>query len=99
MGKEMYTMPFSKPEQSPGAMAASAGPARLRRSKTLIIQDRDGSLLKEPKPPRRGAFADYRVDIPANTLDEHNSLIERVIAFAFDTLGARRVDVRVRECE
>jgi hypothetical protein len=32
-------------------------------------------------------------------LDEQSSLIERVIAFAFDTLGARRVDVRVREHE
>lgn len=101
MGKEMYTMPFSKPEQSPGAMAASAGPARLRRSKTLIIQDRDGSLLKEPRPPKRNQPDDaaYRVEIPAVVLDEENSLIERVIAFAFDTLGARRVDVRVRECE
>lgn len=67
----------------------------------MIIQDRDGSLLKEPKPPRRAEPAGpaYRVDIPATTLDEQNSLIERVIAFAFDTLGARRVDVRVREHE
>lgn len=92
-------MPLSKPEQSPGAAPKRARPAGMRRSTALIIQDRDGSLLKEPKPPRRGAFADYRVDIPANTLDEHNSLIERVIAFAFDTLGARHVDVRVREHE
>ena len=76
-------------------MAASAGPARLRRSKTLIIQDRDGSLLKEPRPPKRNQHNDaaYRVEIPAIGLDEENSLIERVIAFAFDTLGARRVDV------
>lgn len=67
----------------------------------MIIQDRDGSLLKEPYPPRRAIPNDppYRVDIPAAALDEQSSLIDRVIAFAFDTLGARRVDVRVREYE
>ncbi|HNP72684.1 MAG TPA: hypothetical protein PLO33_09295 [Kouleothrix sp.] len=67
----------------------------------MIIQDRDGSLLKEPKPPRNSALSKpaYRVEIPASTLDEHSSLIERVIAFAFDTLGARHLDVRVREYE
>jgi hypothetical protein len=70
------------------------------RSKTLIIQNRDGSLLKEPLPPRQTiGDPSYRVEIPAGLLDEQSSLIERVIAFAFDTLGARRVDVRVRESE
>jgi hypothetical protein len=70
------------------------------RSKTLIIQNRDGSLLKEPLPPTQTTgHPSYRVEIPAGLLDEQSSLIERVIAFAFDTLGARRVDVRVRESE
>ena len=67
----------------------------------MIIQNRDGSLLKEPPQQRQipSAGPSYRVEIPAGLLDEQSSLIERVIAFAFDTLGARRVDVRVRECE
>lgn len=73
----------------------------VRRSKTLIIQDRDGSLLKEPIHQRQTQSKDesYRVEIPAQLLDEQSGLIDRIIAFAFDTLGAQRVDVRVRECE
>jgi hypothetical protein len=73
----------------------------VRRSKTLIIQDRDGSLLKEPITNRRPQSFDesYRVEIPAQLLDEQSGLIDRIIAFAFDTLGAQRVDVRVRESE
>ena len=67
----------------------------------MIIQDRDGSLVKEPFHQRlpQPAEPSYRVEIPADLLDEQSSLIERVIAFAFDTLGALRVDVRIRECE
>jgi hypothetical protein len=74
----------------------------------LIIQDRDGSLLKEPRKLRHPRPAEsrptprqpsYRAEIPAALLDEQSSLIERIINFAFDTLGARHVDVRVRESE
>jgi hypothetical protein len=67
----------------------------------LIIQDRDGSLLKERRKLRRQqpAMPSYRVDLPAELLDEQNSLIERIISFAFDTLGARQLNVRVREAE
>jgi hypothetical protein len=67
----------------------------------LIIQDRDGSLIKEPRKLRRQqpALPSYRVDLPAELLDEQNSLIERIISFAFDTLGARQLNVRVREAE
>lgn len=73
----------------------------MRRSKTLIIQDRDGSLIKEPTNGRRALAIEptYRVEIPVEMLDEQSSVIDRIIAFAFDTLGARRVDVRVREQE
>jgi hypothetical protein len=67
----------------------------------LIIQDRDGSLIKEPRKPRRQqpVTPSYRVEFPAALLDEQNSLIERIISFAFDTLDARRLQVRVREAE
>lgn len=67
----------------------------------MIIQDRDGSLIKEPleywQPQPKDSS--YYAEIPAGLLDEQSSLIERIIAFAFDTLGTRRVDLRVRECE
>ena len=74
----------------------------------MIIQERDGSLLKEPRKQRQSRPADtrraeqngsYRAQIPAALLDEQSSLIERIIAFAFDTLGAQRVDLCVRESE
>ena len=67
----------------------------------MIIQDRDGSLMTEPLKLRlpQSTEPSYRVEIPAGLLDEQSSLIDRIIAFAFDTLGAQRVDVRVRECE
>lgn len=67
----------------------------------MIIQDRDGSLIKEPRSLRRQqpAMPSYRADLPAELLDEQNSLIERIISFAFDTLGARQLNVRVREAE
>lgn len=67
----------------------------------MIIQDRDGSLLKEPHKLRhpQPTSPSYHAEIPAALLDEQSSLIERIINFAFDTLGARRVDLRVRESE
>ena len=67
----------------------------------MIIQNRDGSLTKEPRNHWLPQSTDrsYRAEVPAGLLDEQNSLIDRIIAFAFDTLGAQRVDVRVRECE
>ena len=67
----------------------------------MIIQDRDGSLIKEPRKPwpNQLVLPSYRVEFPAALLDEQNSLIDRIINFAFDTLGAQRLDVRVREAE
>ena len=67
----------------------------------MIIQDRDGSLIKEPPKHRyqQPAQPIYRAEVPAALLDEQSSLIDRIISFAFDTLGARQVDVRVRETE
>lgn len=67
----------------------------------MIIQNRDGSLTKEPRKPRQTQLAtpSYRVEFPAALLDEQNSLIDRIISFAFDTLDARGLDVRVREAE
>lgn len=67
----------------------------------MIIQDRDGSLLKEPRrlPQSADIQPSYRAEIPADLLDEQSSLIDRILTFAFDTLGAQRVDLRVRENE
>jgi hypothetical protein len=71
------------------------------RSTALIIQDRDGSLIIEPPKLRQPqpVQPSYCAELPAALLDEQSSLIDRIISFAFDTLGARQVHVRVREAE
>lgn len=67
----------------------------------MLIQDRDGSLVREPysQANQQADQPSYRVEIPAGLLDEQSTLIDRIITFAFDTLGARQVDLRVREAE
>lgn len=37
----------------------------------------------------------YCAEVPALSLDEQSRLIEQLIGLAFDTLGARHLDVRV----
>jgi hypothetical protein len=63
----------------------------------VIIQNRDGSIAQEPG--HRQLFAakepGYYAAVPAHLLNEQSSLIDRLISFAFDTLGADRLEVRV----
>ena len=66
----------------------------------MIIQNRDGSLVHELNNPRTGTREDsYYAQVPADLLDEQGHLIENIISFAFDTLGARRLKMRVRDAE
>ena len=37
----------------------------------------------------------YHAELSSDLLDTHGQLIDRVISFAFDTLGASRIDLRV----
>ena len=37
----------------------------------------------------------YYAEVPAESFDEQSRLIEQVIRFAFDTLGANHLEVRV----
>jgi hypothetical protein len=63
----------------------------------MIIQNRDDSLINEPEQrllltnKRQGYYA----AVPTHLLDSENSVIDELIGFAFDTLGAWRLDVRV----
>ena len=63
----------------------------------MIIQNRDGSIARESR--HRWLFANkqpsYYAAVPADLLDVQDSLIDRLIGFAFDTLGADRLEVRV----
>ena len=63
----------------------------------MIIQDRDGSIVKERGGRRlfKDQRPSYYAAVPAHLLDEQSSLIDRLIGFAFDTLGALHLEVRV----
>lgn len=69
-------------------------PPRYERANAMIIQNRDGSLSKEP-----GHHIDTRQSycavVPAYVLDREHNLIAELISFAFDTVGARRLNIRV----
>jgi hypothetical protein len=60
----------------------------------MMIQNRDGSLAREP-----GRCADrrpsYYAAMPASALECERSVIEELIGFAFDLLGARHLELRV----
>ena len=60
----------------------------------MIIQNRDGSLTKEPEH-RTNKHQSYCAMVPAHVLDHENTVIDELISFALDTLGAWRLDVRV----
>ena len=63
----------------------------------MIIQNRDGSIARGPALRRLNKHMrqDYYAAVPAHLLDEQSSLIDRIIGFAFETLGVSRLEVRV----
>ena len=63
----------------------------------MLIQNRDGSIEKEPGQRRlfKNKRQGYYAAVPAYLLDDQSTLIDRLIGFAFDTLDARRLEVRV----
>jgi hypothetical protein len=63
----------------------------------VIIQNPDGSLMQEPDHRRlfQNKQPRYYAAVPADLLDEQSNLIDRLISFAFDTLGSRHLEVRV----
>lgn len=65
----------------------------------MIIQNRDGSLLEEPRHKRNSDSRRYYAEIQPDDLDQQSSLIERIITMAFDVFGARHLEVRVHGAE
>jgi hypothetical protein len=60
----------------------------------MIFQKRDRSLTKAPGY-RTHKHQSYYAMVPAHVLDNENTVIDELISFALDTLGAWRLDVRV----
>ncbi len=63
----------------------------------MIIQNRDGSLTREPTQRWlcKNKHRIYYVAVPAHLLDTQSGVIDQLITFAFDTLGAWSLEVRV----
>jgi hypothetical protein len=63
----------------------------------VIIQEPDGSLVHEPLRNWRLKRQERSSDERGRLLDEQSNLIQRLITFAFDTLGPLQLEVRVYE--
>ena len=48
-----------------------------------------------PAPSCSATSGSYHAELSSDMLDTDGQLIDRVISFAFDTLGASRLDLRV----
>ena len=82
------------------AASAAAPPTHsARRSNAVIILERDGSLVRcGPKPHPPEPTNGY-VELSASAVQQQQSLIDRVLNFAFDTLGLTTLELNVREQE
>lgn len=68
----------------------------------MLIQDRDGSLfgeISQQQPHQDQQPQGYYVQAPASLLEEQHDLVDLLIGFAFDTLGALHLELRIRETE
>ena len=63
----------------------------------MIIQNRNGALDGESSQRQFDLDSPpgYYAAVPAGLLDNDSSVIDELIGFAFETLGARHLDVRV----
>jgi hypothetical protein len=69
-----------------------------RKEHTVMMQTRDGARVPAPGHTpllQHGARSCY-AEVPAHLLDAQSRLIEQLISIAFDVLGARHLEVRVR---
>ena len=60
----------------------------------MIQQNRGGPVAREPGYCTNKQLSYYAI-VPADMLDRENTVIDELIGFALDTLGARHLDVRV----
>ena len=65
-------------------------------NRDMVPVERNHACNGEPQPRLQHANQRYYAEVPALALDEQSRLIEQLIGLAFDALGARHLDVRVR---
>jgi|GEM_PF-1219394 hypothetical protein len=86
---------FGSPE--PSVLSVQADYFHNAKETTLIILERDGSLVcstlaNDTCPPTRGY-----AEVSADSIQREHTLIERILSFAFDHIGLRSLELRVRE--
>jgi hypothetical protein len=62
----------------------------------MIILNRDGSLTTEGAPERTARRVKDAIEVPEDLVTQQPDLIDRIFAFAFDELGLKTIDVRIR---
>jgi hypothetical protein len=63
----------------------------------MIVMDRDGSLVCNNPGSLPAGAATGTIEVPGDLALAQSDLIERVLAFAFDVLGLRALELRIRE--
>lgn len=61
---------------------------------TTVPGSRQSSSEIEPACPL-AALRSYRIELPLDLIDEEGNTLDRVIDFAFDTLNAHHLDLRI----
>ena len=62
----------------------------------MIILHRDGSLTSEAVPKHVARQGKDTIEVSEDLVAQHPDLIDRIFAFAFDELGLKSIDVRIR---
>lgn len=66
----------------------------------MVIQQLDGSLVREHEPPRQNSDKQtFYTEVSPHHLDGLGDLIDRLFNFALDVLDARHIELRVYDPE
>jgi hypothetical protein len=60
----------------------------------VLIQERDGTIVRLLAPPGDDRCT-IQVEVPLENVEEQATLFDQLIEYAFTTLGARFLEVRV----
>lgn len=65
----------------------------------MLIQERDGTVVCHPISPVDDERPRFTMAVPPAMVDHQETVIDRLIEYAFTTLGARYLEVRVTSRE
>lgn len=63
--------------------------------KAVLIQERDGTIIRLLSPPSDTDRQSVQVEVAPDDVEHQGSLFDRLIEYAFTTLGARFLEVRI----